>query len=70
MECPDFERLFKKEDSFKEFCRNILAVVVGRSQMDTMGQQYGNARDTFEEAVTVSNKHFALMVIDNRWELW
>ena len=29
MECPDFERLFKKEDVFKEFCRNILDIVVG-----------------------------------------
>ena len=28
---------------------------------------YGNARKTFEEAVTVSNKQFALMVIDDRW---
>ena len=37
MECPYFERIFKKEDAFKEFCRNILAIVVGRSQMATMG---------------------------------
>ena len=29
MECPDFERLFKKENAFKEFCRHILAIVVG-----------------------------------------
>ena len=35
-----------------------------------MGQRYGNAIKTFEEAVTVSNKQFALMVIDDRWELW
>ena len=28
------------------------------------------ARKTIEEAVTVSNEHFALMVIDYRWELW
>ena len=38
--------------------------------MATMGQQYGNDRKTFEEAVTVSNEQFALMVIDDRWELW
>ena len=69
MECPDFERLFSKEDAFKEFCRHILAIVVGQSHMSTMGQRYGNARKTFEEAVTVSNKQFALMVIDDRWEL-
>ena len=29
IECPDFERLFKKENAFKEFCRHILAIVVG-----------------------------------------
>ena len=69
MECPDFERLSKKEDAFKEFCRHILAIVVGRSQMATMGQRYGNARKTFEEAVNVSNEQFRLMVIDDRWEL-
>ena len=28
MECPDFERLFKKEYAFKEFCRHILDIVV------------------------------------------
>ena len=48
MECPYFERIFKKEDSFKEFCRNILAIVVGRSHMATMGQRYDNARKTLE----------------------
>ena len=35
-----------------------------------MGQRYGNARKTFEEAVTVSKKQFSLIVIDDRWELW
>ena len=37
--------------------------------MATMGHRYGNAIKTFEEAVTASNKQFALMVIDYRWEL-
>ena len=37
--------------------------------MATMGQRYGNSRNTFEDAVTVSNENFALMVIDDRWEL-
>ena len=31
MECPDFKRLFKKEDAFKEFYQNILAILVGLS---------------------------------------
>ena len=44
--------------------------MVGQSQMATMGQQYGNARQTFEEAVTVSNEQFVLMLIDDSWELW
>ena len=70
MECPDFERLLKKEDALKDFCQDILSIVVGRSQMATMGQRYGNARKTVEEAVTVSNKQFALMMIYDRWELW
>ena len=38
--------------------------------MATMGQRYGNARKTFQEEVIVSNERFALMVIDDRWELW
>ena len=38
--------------------------------MATIGQQYGNARNIFEEAVTVINEQFSLMVIDDRWELW
>ena len=33
-----------------------------------MGQRYGNYKKTFEEAVTVSNGQFALMVIDDRWK--
>ena len=70
MEFPDFKRIFKKEDAFKEFCRHIMDIVVGQSKMATMGQRYGNARNTFEEAVTVSNEQFVLMVIDDRWELW
>ena len=69
MECPNFDRLFKKGDAFKEFCRGILDIVVGQSQMDTMGQRYGNARKTFEEALTVSNEQFSLIVIDDRWKL-
>ena len=67
MGCPDFSRLFHNKLAFKEFYRDILAIVVGRSQMATMGQRYGNARKMFEEAVTVRNKQFALIVIDNRW---
>ena len=70
MECPDFKSLFNKEFVDKEFCWHVLAIVVGRSQMATMGQRYGNSRKTFEQAVTVSNEQFALMVIDDRWELW
>ena len=69
MECLGFGRLFQNEVAFKDFCLHILAIVVGLSQMANTGQRYGNARKTFEEAVTVSNKHFALIVIDDRWEL-
>ena len=43
---------------------------MGQSQMSTMGQRYSNARNTFEEAVTLSNEQFSLMVIDELWELW
>ena len=66
MGCPDFSRLFQNEVAFKEFCRHILSIVVGLSQMANMGQLYGNTRKTFEEAVTGTNEWFALMVIDDR----
>ena len=45
-------------------------IVVCQSQMRTIGKRYGNAIYIFEEEVTVRNKHFALMLIDDRWEIW
>ena len=44
MVCTDFSFLLQKEVAFKDLCCHILDIVVGQSQMATMGKRYGNSR--------------------------
>ena len=67
---PNFTPLFKNELAFQEFCDRVLCVVVGKVQMGTMGTRLGTAKNSYLKAVTLSNEQFALMVLDDRWELW
>lgn len=67
---PDFTPLFNNELAFQEFCERVLCVVVGKVQMGTMGTRLGTAKNSYLKAVTLSNEQFALMVLDDRWELW
>lgn len=68
---PNFTPLFKNELAFQEFCDRVLCVVVGKVQMGTMGTRLvGTAKNCYLKAVTLSNEQFALMVLDDRWELW
>ena len=68
---PNFTPLFENELAFQEFCDRILCVVVGKVQMGTMGTRLvGTAKNSYLKAVTLSNEQFALMVLDDRWELW
>ena len=68
---PNFTPLFENELAFQEFCDRVLCVVVGKVQMGTMGTRLvGTAKNSYLKAVTLSNEQFALMVLDDRWELW
>jgi hypothetical protein len=67
---PNFSPLFKNELAFREFCEHVLCMVVGKTQMGTMGQRFGTRKNSYLKAITFSNEQFALMVLDDRWELW
>ena len=67
---PNFSPLFEKELAFQEFCEHVLCMVVGKTQMGTMGQRFGNRKNSYLKAITFNNEQFALMVLDDRWELW
>ncbi len=69
---PDISPLFENHLAFQEFCDKVLCVVVGKIQMGTMGKRIllGNAKNSYLKAITLSNEQFALMVLDDQWELW
>ena len=67
----DFEPLFESFESYKEFCEHVLVWIVSKTKMSEVGKlnRHGK-RNTFTDIVTVSDEQFALMILDDRWQLW
>lgn len=41
----NFSPLFERELAFQEFCEHVLCMVVGKTQMGTMGQRFGTRKN-------------------------